>query len=148
MRKHEWISDRLGDLGKTKSGMASVLGIDPARVSEVIAGKRQIQRDELIPAAAYLELSPNVLSDMLDNPPTRTAALTLPLEGTGETNNNPASRTGVEVGMSDTRLRVLRARITTLLAPLDSEAAAVLVDSIIQEKAEAEERLTRPRDRA
>lgn len=60
LREMQWIRDRVQALrhkGKTLSGLARALGVDPARVTEMIKGTRRIQFDELQPMAAYLEVS-------------------------------------------------------------------------------------------
>jgi repressor LexA len=57
MRK--WLADRLDALrvrGKTKSGLARELGVQPARVTEMIAGDRTIKSAEIAPMARYLEM--------------------------------------------------------------------------------------------
>jgi SOS-response transcriptional repressor LexA len=51
-----WIGERLKALGKRKSALATVLGIDPARVSELLAGRRNLQVSELRPLADFLEM--------------------------------------------------------------------------------------------
>ncbi len=53
---NRWIGDRLKALRKTKSGLAKALGIDPARVSEIIGGRRNVQVAELPIMAATLEM--------------------------------------------------------------------------------------------
>jgi phage repressor protein C with HTH and peptisase S24 domain len=53
---NRWIGDRLKSLRKTKSGLAKALGIDPARVSEIIGGRRNVQVTELPIMAAQLEM--------------------------------------------------------------------------------------------
>jgi phage repressor protein C with HTH and peptisase S24 domain len=53
---NRWIGDRLKALRKTKSGLAKALGIDPARVSEIIGGRRNVQVAELPVMAATLEM--------------------------------------------------------------------------------------------
>ena len=53
---NRWIGDRLKSLRKTKSGLAKALGIDPARVSEIIGGRRNVQVTELPVMAAILEM--------------------------------------------------------------------------------------------
>jgi phage repressor protein C with HTH and peptisase S24 domain len=53
---NRWIGDRLKSLRKTKSGLAKALGIDPARVSEIIGGRRNVQVTELPIMAATLEM--------------------------------------------------------------------------------------------
>src|SRR5277367_83690 len=53
---NRWIGDRLKSLRKTKSGLAKALGIDPARVSEIIGGRRNVQVTELPVMAAILDM--------------------------------------------------------------------------------------------
>jgi len=55
-----WIKDRIRLLrptGKTQTGLATALGIDPSRVTEIIKGDRQIKSSEVAPLAAYLEMT-------------------------------------------------------------------------------------------
>jgi len=55
-----WIKDRIRLLrpnGKTQTGLAAALGIDPSRVTEIIKGDRQIKSSEVAPLAAYLEMT-------------------------------------------------------------------------------------------
>lgn len=60
-----WISDRLRSLKKTKSGLARALGIDPARVSEIIGGRRNVQLAELPRMAEILEMPTAQLVELL-----------------------------------------------------------------------------------
>ena len=55
-----WIKDRIRLLrprGKTQTGLAAALGIDPSRVTEIVKGDRQIKSSEVAPLAAYLEMT-------------------------------------------------------------------------------------------
>ena len=54
---NEWISERLRNLRKSKGNLAKALGIDPARVSEVIGGRRNVQVSELPLMADFLEIT-------------------------------------------------------------------------------------------
>ncbi|HLN24390.1 MAG TPA: S24 family peptidase [Patescibacteria group bacterium] len=62
---NEWISERLRSLKKTKSGLAKTLGVDPARVSEIIGGRRNVQVSELPLMAEVLEMTTTELVDLL-----------------------------------------------------------------------------------
>lgn len=62
---NRWIGDRLKSLRKTKSGLAKALGIDPARVSEIIGGRRNVQVTELPIMAAQLEMATEELVSRL-----------------------------------------------------------------------------------
>ena len=53
---NEWISDRLRALKKTKGSLAKALGVDPARVSEIIGGRRNVQVSEIPIMAEMLEM--------------------------------------------------------------------------------------------
>ncbi len=53
---NQWIGERLKSLHKTKGAMARALGIDPARVSEIIGGRRNVQVAELPVMAEILEI--------------------------------------------------------------------------------------------
>ena len=55
-----WIKDRVRFLrpkGKTQTGLAAALGLDPSRVTEIIKGDRRIKSSEVAPLAAYLEMT-------------------------------------------------------------------------------------------
>jgi len=54
---NEWISARLKSLRITKGSLAKSLGIDPARVSEIVAGRRNVQVSELPVMAEILQMS-------------------------------------------------------------------------------------------
>lgn len=57
--RNKWLEKRLKELkdkGKSKSGLAEVLGVAPARITEIIAGTRKISTYELPKIAKYLEL--------------------------------------------------------------------------------------------
>jgi phage repressor protein C with HTH and peptisase S24 domain len=68
-----WIKDRVRLLrpgGKTQTGLAAALGLDPSRVTEIIKGDRQIKRSEVAPLAAYLEMTvADVMAAMDGRPP-------------------------------------------------------------------------------
>lgn len=54
-----WIKERLKELrpkGKNQTGLGRALGLDPARVTEIIKGSRQIKIPEIPKLAEYLEL--------------------------------------------------------------------------------------------
>jgi len=72
-----WIKDRVRFLrpqGKTQSGLAAALGLDPSRVTEIIKGDRQIKRSEVAPLAAYLEMTVADVMAAIDGlPPAPTA---------------------------------------------------------------------------
>jgi len=54
---NEWISARLKSLRITKGSLAKSLGIDPARVSEIVGGRRNVQVSELPVMADILQMS-------------------------------------------------------------------------------------------
>ena len=63
---YEWIESRLKDIGKSKSGLADLLGVSPARVTEILKGERKIQLSELPAIARYLGVSTDqVLKEVL-----------------------------------------------------------------------------------
>ena len=51
-----WIENRLAERGKSKTALGKALGLPPPRVTELLNGKRQIQLDELMPMAKFLEM--------------------------------------------------------------------------------------------
>lgn len=62
---NHWISDRLRALRKSKGSLAKALGIDPARVSEIIGGRRNVQVGELPLMADFLEIPTAELVSLL-----------------------------------------------------------------------------------
>lgn len=54
MRK--WIDQRLRQLGKTKMGLAEALGLEPARITEIIQGKRAVKVSEIPRMARHLDM--------------------------------------------------------------------------------------------
>ncbi len=55
--RNEWLSRRLKDMGKTGIGLARSLGVDKARVSEIIGGRRGVRAEEVPVIAHYLHMS-------------------------------------------------------------------------------------------
>jgi plasmid maintenance system antidote protein VapI len=51
-----WMRDRLGELDKSGAELARALGIPKSRVSEMLAGKRRLQPNEIRPVARFLEI--------------------------------------------------------------------------------------------
>ena len=60
-----WINNRLKALRRGKGELARALGVDPARVSEIIAGRRNVQVAELPKMAAFLDMPANELLSQL-----------------------------------------------------------------------------------
>jgi plasmid maintenance system antidote protein VapI len=52
-----WMRDRLEDVGKSGADLARALGIPNSRVSEMLAGKRRLQPNEIRPAARFLRMT-------------------------------------------------------------------------------------------
>lgn len=50
----EWIERGLQKPGKSKSGLARALGRDPAQVTRIVNGTREIKIAELVKIAAYI----------------------------------------------------------------------------------------------
>lgn len=65
LMSNEWIGERLRALKKTKGSLAHVLGIDPARISEIIGGRRNVQMAEIPLMAEMLEMSTSQLVALL-----------------------------------------------------------------------------------
>src|SRR3546814_12297992 len=61
MQQH-WIQDRLRQLGKTQRGLATHMGLDPSRVTELLHKSRGIKNQEAVEQAEYLE---NTLADLV-----------------------------------------------------------------------------------
>lgn len=88
-----WIKDRVRSLrpkGKTQTGLAAALGIDPSRVTEIIKGERQIKSSEVAPLAAYLEMTVGDVMAAIDGRPPPPAGTTLvELPGSGALTASP-----------------------------------------------------------
>lgn len=54
-----WIRDGLKKPGKTQKGLADALHLDPAAISRLLDGNRQLKASEIEPARAYLDAPPN-----------------------------------------------------------------------------------------
>lgn len=63
-----WIRDGLKKPGKTQRGLADALHTDPAAISRLLAGTRQLKASEIEPARAYLE-GPADAGRSRQNPP-------------------------------------------------------------------------------
>jgi len=64
---NEWITQRLKSLRLTKGALARALGIDPARISEVVGGRRNVQVAELPIMAQMLQMTTEELVTKLSN---------------------------------------------------------------------------------
>lgn len=52
-----WIGERLKALRRSKGALARAMGVDPARISEIVGGRRNVQVAELAPMAKMLEMT-------------------------------------------------------------------------------------------
>ena len=57
MRRNDWLAVRIKELGKTGQGLANALGVNKARISEIIGGRRGVKADEVTTMAMYLEMT-------------------------------------------------------------------------------------------
>jgi SOS-response transcriptional repressor LexA len=64
----DWIGKRLKSLGKTKGALSEHLGVAPARMTELSKGNRQLQSNEVMPFAEFLEMDPMQVLSMLSDP--------------------------------------------------------------------------------
>jgi plasmid maintenance system antidote protein VapI len=55
--KNIWLQQRLKEIGKQKRALANHLGLSPARITEIIAGQREIKAREIPKVAAFLGMS-------------------------------------------------------------------------------------------
>ncbi len=55
--KRGWISDRLGELGKKKKGLAEALGLPHTRISDILIGTRALKVTEVKPFADFMNIS-------------------------------------------------------------------------------------------
>lgn len=60
-----WLTRRLKELGKTQAGLAEVIGVDRARISEIKTGRWSIQTHQIKTAAAYLEFDRTAFLDFI-----------------------------------------------------------------------------------
>ena len=63
--KRLWISTRLDELKKSKSGLGKAMGLPPPRVTDLIDGKRDVHIEELGPMATYLGMDVETLLSVL-----------------------------------------------------------------------------------
>lgn len=63
--ENAWINSRLKQLGKRKGKLADALGVQPARVTEIINGTRRVQGSEVLPLADFLEMDARQVSASL-----------------------------------------------------------------------------------
>lgn len=135
----DWLGKRLDELapkGKSRSGLARHLKVNPSAVSNLIAGTRKIQAPEIDKIADYLEWSRDDLLAVESGkppPPPQSAAVfnesLTPLEYRLDTAENGGSRETVEgVDVDLTKKRIKR-----WLAGLTAEEAAAIVDDVIDE---------------
>lgn len=74
-----WISDRIDEIGSSQRAVAKALKLPQPRISEIIAGKREIKLSEVAPLAQALGLSVGaVMSNLgIDGMPSREARVPL-----------------------------------------------------------------------
>lgn len=65
-RQNEWIARRLKELGLKNRDLATALGLEPPRITEIIKGERKVQTSELEPLARALQLSPDVVRQAIN----------------------------------------------------------------------------------
>lgn len=58
---NDWIERRLAAIGKNKIGLAAALGVQPARVTEILKGTRAVHIKELPALARFLEMDGGAL---------------------------------------------------------------------------------------
>lgn len=95
-RENEWIATRLKEVGKRGKDLASALGIEPPRVTEIIKGNRKVATDELAPMARILDLAIEDVQRLLSK---KGAKVTTKLTVAGRKDNNTVIvRGSVEAG--------------------------------------------------
>lgn len=66
MQPQPWIKPRVKELGKTLKGLGDAMGgLDGSRITEIMAGTRRVDAQEVAPMAAYLELPYEVVYSRL-----------------------------------------------------------------------------------
>lgn len=63
--RNDWLRDRIKNLGKTGQGLANTLGVNKARVSEIIGGRRGVKAEEVPIIAQYLEMTDSEVIERL-----------------------------------------------------------------------------------
>ncbi len=84
----QWFQNRLRQLGKTQRGLATHMGLDPSRITEILNQSRSIKIEEAVEMAEYLETSLDDLVTRLGaavNPDARASSLVVGYVGAGET---------------------------------------------------------------
>jgi SOS-response transcriptional repressor LexA len=77
--RNDWLRERIRDLGKTGQGLANALGVNKARVSEIIGGRRGVKAEEVTVIAMYVEMTEqDVLARLTGRP---AAPMGQPLSG-------------------------------------------------------------------
>ncbi len=61
MMEQPWIAQRLETLGRTRRELARALGVDPARISEILAGRRHVKVREVPALARFLDMDAGVV---------------------------------------------------------------------------------------
>jgi hypothetical protein len=65
----EWLAEQLNRPGYSQAGLAGALGRDPASVSRMLKGERQIKMGEVSTILAYLKLAgPRTIMDEIGDP--------------------------------------------------------------------------------
>lgn len=83
-----WFQDRLRQLGKTQRGLATHMGLDPSRITEILNQSRSIKIEEAVEMADYLETSLDDLVRKLGaaiSPGAMASSLVVGYVGAGET---------------------------------------------------------------
>jgi hypothetical protein len=65
----EWMSDRLKQVRRKPIELSRALNIAPSRVYEMLGGKRRLQKDEIEPAAKFLEMDEEALVQAMEGGP-------------------------------------------------------------------------------
>jgi len=66
MQPQPWIKPRVKELGKTLAGLGAAMGgLDGSRITEIMAGTRRVQSNEVALMSAYLELPYEVVYSRL-----------------------------------------------------------------------------------
>ncbi len=78
--RNDWLRERIKSLGKTGQGLANALGVNKARVSEIIGGRRGVKAEEVPAIAAYLDLSEaEVIARLAGRTPAVGEAIAMPV---------------------------------------------------------------------
>jgi len=64
----DWLQTRLGEIGKNRSDLARALGVDPAAITRLFKGERQVQSHEIRKLATFLQMPLEEVAGLVGGP--------------------------------------------------------------------------------